>query len=154
MGYANNALAHSGHGEYSIEVVRSLTNTRVLVVGGTVGYARVENDKYQLVRSTDEFVTTQLLFRFPSTLWDLTILKSGTLIAHVGTSPFSLWRSTNQGVTFTRVFDFPSSGSTASMSTGAGWERHTESAASATSGESLSRWPSMLPRLSRKDLWR
>ena len=114
MGYTADAWVHPGHGGYRLEVVRSLTNTRVLAVRGTIGYARIGNDPYQLIKSTDEFVTTQPLFRFPSyaPLNELTVLKSGTLIAHVGTSPFSLWRSTDQGVTFTKAFDFPSSGST------------------------------------------
>ena len=113
MTYPGHAWAHPGHGDYSIQVVRSISNTRVLAVTGTTAYARVDNDQFQLLKSDDEFVTTQLLFRFPSfaPLRELTVLRSGTLIAHVGTSPYSIWRSTNGGVTFTRVFDFPSSGS-------------------------------------------
>ena len=42
-GVRRRCLVHPGHGEYRLEVVRSLTNTRVLAVRGTFGYARIGN---------------------------------------------------------------------------------------------------------------
>ncbi len=70
----------------------------------------VSND-HDIMRSRDEGQTWSLVYSFPSsyTLWFISALASGTVLAHVDTGAMTLFRSTDEGATWTRVLALPSS---------------------------------------------
>ncbi|HVA30409.1 MAG TPA: PIG-L family deacetylase, partial [Gaiellaceae bacterium] len=95
----------------SLQVVVENPNVSLQAVGpdGTAYGVPVGND-YEIMRSSDEGATWTRVYSFPSSasLWYISALSDGTLLASLDTGSWTIWRSTDRGSSWTQVLSLPS----------------------------------------------
>ncbi|HEX7525679.1 MAG TPA: DUF3466 family protein, partial [Gaiellaceae bacterium] len=95
----------------SLQLVVENPDVYLQAVGpdGTAYGTPVSNDS-DIMRSSDEGATWARVYSFPSSasLWYISALSDGTLLASVDTGSWTIWRSADRGSSWTQVLSLPS----------------------------------------------